>query len=226
MQILDGPVKAIGAGSLHSVALKEDGTVVAWGDGSSGAITIPAGLTNVKSISVGTITVVLKEDGTVVAWGSNIDGKSTVPAGLIGVTAISTGLLHTLALKEDGTLVTWGNNRYGQTIVPAGLTGVIAIAAGSNHTVALLDHISIGVTSAIKNNLPNVYLSLVEGRIMLSTPLRSGTITLFNLNGKILFNSQVSGSSLNLPANIGGGMVFWKINHAKVSTAGRLFLKQ
>ncbi len=131
-------VTAIAAGSSHTVALKDDGTVVAWGDNAYGQTTIPAGLSGVTAIAAGFYhTVALKDDGTVVAWGLNDWGQTTIPAGLSGVTSIAAGWIHTVALKNNGMVVAWGNNAYGQTTIPAGLSGVTAIAAGFGHTVAL-----------------------------------------------------------------------------------------
>jgi alpha-tubulin suppressor-like RCC1 family protein len=132
-------VKAIAAGYEHTVALKEDGTVIAWGWNNQGQTDVPAGLTGVKAIAAGHFhTVALKEDGTVAAWGYNHDGQTDVPAGLTEVKAIAAGGSHIVALKEDGTVVAWGWNGDGQTTVPAGLTGVKVIAAGGwGHTVAL-----------------------------------------------------------------------------------------
>jgi hypothetical protein len=131
-------VKGIAVGERHTVALKNDGTVVAWGVNDYGQLDIPADLNGVTAISTdGVNTIALKHDGTVVGWGRNDYGQSTAPVGLIGVKAIAAGVTHTLALKQDGTVVAWGNNAAGQINVPPGLSGVEAIAAGYYHSVAL-----------------------------------------------------------------------------------------
>jgi alpha-tubulin suppressor-like RCC1 family protein len=137
-------VKAIAAGDGHTVALKQDGTVVAWGNNTNDATMVPAGLSGITAISAGMQhTVALKQNGTVVAWGGNWVGQATVPIGLKGVVAIAAGGQHSLALKLDGTVIGWGKDitgvevDYGQAVVPSTLKNVKAIAAGSVHSVAL-----------------------------------------------------------------------------------------
>ncbi|MES2569866.1 MAG: HYR domain-containing protein, partial [Verrucomicrobiota bacterium] len=131
-------VKTIASGHHHALALKNDGTVVAWGDNNYGKINVPAGLAGVQAVAAGgDHSVALKNNGTVVAWGRNTYGQTNVPAGLAGVQAIVAGVDHTVALKSDGKVVAWGFNSNGETNVPAGLTGVKAIASGGAHTVAL-----------------------------------------------------------------------------------------
>ncbi|MCX6880069.1 MAG: HYR domain-containing protein [Verrucomicrobia bacterium] len=125
-------ISEVAIGSEHAVALRENGTVVAWGSNHYGQSAVPTGLAGVKAIAAGgNHTVALREDGTVVAWGGNDYGQATVPAGLVGVTAIAAGYYHTVALKQDGTVDGLG------TTVPAGLSGVTAIAVGHYQTVAL-----------------------------------------------------------------------------------------
>jgi uncharacterized repeat protein (TIGR02543 family) len=130
-------------GASHTVVLRKDGTVVAWG-GTDGQSTVPTGLTGVIAIGAGTYnTLAVRGNGSVVGWGVYRDGTSAgpigpqVPANLTGVTAVAGGYSHSIALKSDGTVTAWGDNSYGQGTVPAGLSGVIAIAAGHYHNVAL-----------------------------------------------------------------------------------------
>ncbi len=129
---------AISAGHTHGLVLENDGTVVAFGDNSSGEATPPGGLSSVAAVAAGDgWSLALKDDGTVVAWGDNSYGEATPPPGLTNVVAISAGGVHGLALKDDGTVVGWGYNTVGEGIAPAGLSNVVAIAAGYWHNLAL-----------------------------------------------------------------------------------------
>jgi len=150
-------VIAIAAGYEHNLALKSDGTVVAWGYNANGQTTIPSGLSDVIAIAAGYgHSLALKSDGTVVAWGSNFYGQTTVPSGLSDVTAIAAGHVYSLALKSDGTVVAWGNNQYGQTTLPSGLSGVTAIAAGYSHSLAIVDSMfAVTVTLTVLANPSN-----------------------------------------------------------------------
>ena len=132
-------VVAIAGGGLHSLALKADGTVVAWGKNNLGQTNVPSGLTNVVAIAAGTDhSLALRADGTVVAWGSNSGGQTNVPTGLSNVIAIAAGSFFSLALKSDGTVAAWGDNAFRQTNAPPELTNIIAIAAGGYHSLALV----------------------------------------------------------------------------------------
>jgi len=85
-----GAVASIAAGDNHSLALRSDGSIVAWGSDSHGQSTIPAGLIGVAAISASWgHSLALQSDGSIVAWGNDFSGESTVPAGLTGVVAIA-----------------------------------------------------------------------------------------------------------------------------------------
>lgn len=137
-------VQAIAAGDQHALALKTDGTVVAWGNHTSGQIAVPAGLTDVVSIAAGGhVSGAVKRDGTVVLWGDPASGSLTPPAGLTRVRQLAIGggnsarIYHALALRDDGTIVAWGDDTRNQADPPATLGPVVAVAAGDRTSHAL-----------------------------------------------------------------------------------------
>ena len=85
--VTDG--KCIAAGQQHSLALRADGTVVAWGYSFDGNTTIPFNATNLVAIAAGSgFSVALRANGTVVEWGNSILSYP-VPSNLSNVVAIS-----------------------------------------------------------------------------------------------------------------------------------------
>lgn len=119
-----------------SMALREDGTVLAWGDGGLGirmkngkgtnaSKSIPVRVCDLEGITAISTRMALKEDGTVWRWGVNKHGQCGDGArtyrytpvqvkNISGVTAISAGSGVATALKEDGTVWAWGANSEGQ----------------------------------------------------------------------------------------------------------------
>jgi hypothetical protein len=137
-------VVAVAAGGNHSLALKADGAVVAWGENTdshgnySGQSIVPPGLMNLIGIAAGGYhSLALRANGTVVAWGDNSQGQCSVPPGLSNVVALVGGGSHSLALKADGTMAAWGANWNGQCNVAATAIDVAAIGAGESHSLAL-----------------------------------------------------------------------------------------
>lgn len=129
-------IKSIDAAYNRNLVLKNDGTVVGWGEGIYGQNIAPAGLSGVKAIAAGKYhSVALKNDGTVMAWGTGYSELIQVPAGLSDVVAISAGPYQTVAVKRDGTIALWGISSY--NMVPPGLSGVVAVDVGPNNTVVV-----------------------------------------------------------------------------------------
>jgi alpha-tubulin suppressor-like RCC1 family protein len=129
---------AIAAGSIHSVALKTDGSVVAWGDDLLNQVSSKPNDTGFTAVSAGGYhSMALREDGSIVVWGIDDYGQVTNAPAATGFKAIAAGYGHNLALEEDGSIVAWGWDSFGQVSeTPAG-TGFKAIAAGQRHSLAI-----------------------------------------------------------------------------------------
>ena len=129
-------VTDVSASPMHTVALKDDGTVWAWGtnlggqlgDGTQTDRTSPVrtqGLAGASAVAAGGFFSMALQSGGVSAWGvnaagqlgdgTNEDRKSPVQVtDLSGITAIAAGYEFALALKNDGSVWAWGKNDYGQ----------------------------------------------------------------------------------------------------------------
>jgi alpha-tubulin suppressor-like RCC1 family protein len=137
-------VKAIALGGVsslggHSLALLNDGTVMAWGAngqgqlgsaGGSSSVPIPVrGLTGVTAISASVSHSLALVAGQVWGWGSDsyhqlgtapseqcgelVCTRTPAPTGLNGATAVSAGWGWSMALQA-GHIMSWGLNRDGQ----------------------------------------------------------------------------------------------------------------
>jgi alpha-tubulin suppressor-like RCC1 family protein len=143
----------IAAGYGTTVAVKTDGTLWAWGQGTAEyPVRIGSG-SNWKAVAAGGDRVLaLADDGALWAWYGALGGGATpaVPPVLVGsgFAAVTAGQYHAVALKADGTLWAWGQNGSGQlgdgtttardAPVQVG-TGSDwrSIAAGEAHTLAI-----------------------------------------------------------------------------------------
>ncbi len=126
----------IAAAPWHTVALKQDGTVVAAGNLSSGKCKISK-WKDIVSVSAGQYhTVGLKKDGTVVATCDKGSENCCEVGSWDNIIAISAGTFHTVGLKPDGTVVAVGDNENGECNVSS-WKNITAISAGSWITVGL-----------------------------------------------------------------------------------------
>ena len=202
-------VIAISAGGFHSLALKADGSVVAWGSNSNGQLgnnsttnsltPVPVnGLgtgSGVTAISAGGFySLALKSDGSVVSWGSDSNGQlgnnSTVDTkvpgpvsapGNTGVTAISAGPFHALARKSDGSAIAWGFN--------GGTAGTSRLGDGTN-TDRL---VPVPVLTSTGPAVPISGVTAVSAGATHSLALKAGAVFAWGTNG----NGQIGNNSTN-----------------------------
>lgn len=105
-------------GELGSfAALKNDNSVVVWGDASYGADSSSVDLTNISTIVATTSAyAALKLNGSVVTWGdANAGGDSTAFKSSLsdGVIKLCSTLTIIVALKSNGKVIAWGNGATG-----------------------------------------------------------------------------------------------------------------
>jgi alpha-tubulin suppressor-like RCC1 family protein len=131
-------IVAIAAGGTHSLALRADGKVFAWGAGSDGQLgggtftdcqrqpELVSSLSAVTNIAAGlTHSLALDARGAMFAWGANRAGQLGIGGrenqasplrvqGLARVQGIAAGALHSLALEANGVMKASGENESGQ----------------------------------------------------------------------------------------------------------------
>ena len=191
-------VRDVVAGQNHTIALMEDGTVIAFGHNEYG------------QLGIATNSGTTKPNPT-----------PTTISGLSGVKEIATRGGHTLALLGDGTVMAFGYNNYGQlgtiinngttndnptpTIVP-GLSDVNNVVAGYGHSIAILSD------GTVKTFGYNLYGQLGIGSYNTqSTPtdvpelFGAKSISAYNHNLALMNDGTVKAFGINDYAQIGNG---------------------
>ena len=160
-----GACSKVSAGHYHTVALRRDGQVRAWGAGESadgpwphlGQCVIPTTPNPAGPIPIvcsdiaagGYHTVVVTGNGgvaggTVKAWGAGTTntgtfsqyGQSIVPTLLGNCVAVAAGVFHTVALRVDGSVAAWGAGTTDTGVFPRYGQSIVPPALGSCTAIA------------------------------------------------------------------------------------------
>jgi hypothetical protein len=186
-----------------SYAIKNNNTLVGWGNSAAGALSFPGGdfTTNCSSVCAGrNFITILKTDGTASSFGNVISGPSIYAAthppqaiqGNIKKVKSHWGADHTLALLNNNSVSGWitaANSpsiyNKGQVTFPALPNTAVDIAAGSFHSLICF---SDGTVSAFGDNTYGqcTVPSAVQGRAV-------GVAAGISQSFAILSDGQVSG---------------------------------
>jgi len=132
-----GDVVEVAAGSNHTLAIRKDGSVWAWGDNSLGQLgdgtrttrlePVPVpGLGDIQAVAGGYVhSVALDRRGVAWTWGSNLYGQLGVagPSESLRplrvdvprpIVAVAAGWFFSLAVDDTGQVWAWGRNSRGQ----------------------------------------------------------------------------------------------------------------
>jgi alpha-tubulin suppressor-like RCC1 family protein len=129
----------VSVGGQHTVALKNDGRLFAWGGNGSGQLGQGNNISRSSPVQIaGTWSLAsaghncsfgIRDNGTLWAWGVNSNGKLGLNDTTTRLTPVQVGVLtdwvgvlssggvgsgHTMALRQGGQFYTWGRNNLGQ----------------------------------------------------------------------------------------------------------------
>ncbi len=219
---LSSNIIAVYGNTYAFAALRTNGSVVTWGDNSSGAAqqkwsggavgsvaaSLTAGVTKIYMNSQA--MTALKSDGTVVTWGNNSYGGNSSTVTLTNVVDIYSNQYVFAALKSDGSVQTWGSSSYGSdssTVTSSINSNVVSVNMGYRAGAVLKKDGSVitwGDTT-YGGNSSSVSSSLSSGVVVIYTDNEYTYAALKN-NGSIVVwgqtayggNPHIAASSVNL----------------------------
>ena len=194
---------ALASGWKHTLAVKENGTLWAWGRNSLGQLGDGTNTQRTSPVQIGTGTTwvsvaggytssyAIKSDGTLWSWGENTYGQlgdgtvvsHNVPV-QVGVAndwvSISGAQFQAFALKSNGTLWGWGRNQFS----------------------SLGDGTSTQRNSPVQLGVSNLWTSISAGAMHCLALRANGTLWAWGYNFYYPLGSGLSSDS-NIPIQIG-----------------------
>lgn len=234
-----GTFSAVSIGGAHSIGLKADGTVWAWGNNASGQlgngtqdsktspvlVTTPDGVSGFTAVAAGgNHSLAIDNLGNLWAWGLNTSGQlgdgttdiKTTPfkiTTLGNVVAIAAGGTFSIALKGDGTVWYWGtvsDKRLANSILVSSSTPVL-VTIDTNDVP--IEKIAAGGSHALALDVNGVVYAWGYNEL---GQLGDGTTTSSSIAVRLDMPGTVTAISAGLDhslAVIGGGVYAWGYNY-------------
>lgn len=223
--------KAVAVGVFHSIALKTDGTLWAWGYNSSGKLGDGTSIDKLVPTQIGTASdwtsvfaavnhsLAIKNNGTLWAWGDNMTAQLGDGTYLTKMTPIQIGTdsnwksvvggyNHTLALKTDGSLWSWGDNTSGQLGNGTNAERIIPTAISCPTTMTL----QVGENSR-KNEGIILYPNPTKTSFIIKNLSGIKTVEIYNEEGRLV-GSYADSNSINVQS-LPEGLYWVKVEDAK-----------
>jgi len=192
-------ITAIAGGFSHSLALKNTGTVWAWGDNGAGQL----------------------GNGTI----QNDTNNAIQVTGLSGVAAIAGGGTHSIAFKNDGTFFVWGYGNNGQigngtntneNPLPVQITGLCA-------------PLTTTINDITEESFISVYPNPAHDRIVIEHDLTNqiNEIKLFDITGKNvkIITENLSAKKINVNvSDLAKGLYFLHFNTSNGNTVQKIVI--
>ncbi len=240
-KIIGAKLIALTGGAVHSVGLRDDGTVVGFGNNAAGQLSMPGVAETyypkfspftrrVRAIAArDDYSLLLCEDNRVYACGvnellqlgSNLGDSTAYPAqvpGLNSIAAISAGKQHALAVDSAGQLYAWGANGKGQLGLGSVSTTGVAPQAVSGMTGVTAAAAGNGFSLVVKGGKvfaagDNSNYQLTEGTIDGSTgdPVDNSS-TFVQINLPVDVVAVAAGSGHCLALGVDGYVYAWGLN--------------
>jgi len=234
----------------HTLALKSDSTVWAWGYNLKGQLGNGTANNNINPLPMpidtvgigggfiaiacgGNHSLALKNDGMVWAWGWNNNGQlgdsSTLdkhsavkvkPNFGGGIISIAAGYYHSLALKNDNTVWAWGEDALGQ----------LGNGAGGNSTTPILTNSCL--STAIEEISGNLSLTVIpnpsNGNFIVENhkKYQSMRLNICNIMGEKIYQSEITNAKSEI--NISGqpnGIYFLTLSNSQTLVTWKIVIQ-